>query len=459
MLAPFHAQLQTISVYCLSSLGELDRARAIFELGTGQPLLDMPEVLWKAYIDFEIAEGENDKARELYSRLLDRTTHVKVCGVCDLFPCETWLIHMCDAFVCGPWLIHMCDAFVCGTWHVTHLYVGRGTHLYEWCVVWLICTWGVWCDWFVCMMGLGTHLYVWCDSLVWGVWIFFRRVMSWFQAREPYSRLLDRTTHVQECVREWRPACECTCENAFSFKENAFSFKENAFSSRMKASMRMHMWECILIQRECLLIQRECILIQWECIFIQWECVLIQWECTCENAFSFNENVFSLNRNAFSFIENENAHVHSHSQMHSHSMCIIIEWECILIHRECIHIPRECAFEKEGQNENENAKWDCEWECKMRLRMRMATQAHSHPHTCTFSSSYMCILVLTRVHSCFREWVCILVSENERVGMHMCDMSTCVRERKCTCVTSEWENRRIGERECTCMTWAQVWEN
>lgn len=60
------------------SLGELDRARAIFELGTGQPLLDMPEVLWKAFIDFEIAEAENDKARELYSRLLDRTSHVKV---------------------------------------------------------------------------------------------------------------------------------------------------------------------------------------------------------------------------------------------------------------------------------------------------------------------------------------------------------------------------------------------
>jgi len=60
------------------SLGELDRARAIFELGIGQALLDMPEVLWKAYIDFEIAEGEHSKARDLYSRLLERTAHVKV---------------------------------------------------------------------------------------------------------------------------------------------------------------------------------------------------------------------------------------------------------------------------------------------------------------------------------------------------------------------------------------------
>jgi hypothetical protein len=28
----------------------------------------MPEVLWKAYIDFEIAEGEHANARELYCR-------------------------------------------------------------------------------------------------------------------------------------------------------------------------------------------------------------------------------------------------------------------------------------------------------------------------------------------------------------------------------------------------------
>ena len=35
-------------------LNEVERARAIFELAIDQPLLDMPEVLWKAYIDFEI---------------------------------------------------------------------------------------------------------------------------------------------------------------------------------------------------------------------------------------------------------------------------------------------------------------------------------------------------------------------------------------------------------------------
>jgi crooked neck len=38
----------------------------------------MPETLWKAYIDFEIAEGDSTRARALYERLLQRTQHVKV---------------------------------------------------------------------------------------------------------------------------------------------------------------------------------------------------------------------------------------------------------------------------------------------------------------------------------------------------------------------------------------------
>lgn len=58
-------------------LGDLDRARGIFELAISQPL-DMPEVLWKAYIDFEYEEEEWDRTRELYKRLLERTSHVKV---------------------------------------------------------------------------------------------------------------------------------------------------------------------------------------------------------------------------------------------------------------------------------------------------------------------------------------------------------------------------------------------
>uniref|UniRef100_A0A803LWF5 Crooked neck protein n=1 Tax=Chenopodium quinoa TaxID=63459 RepID=A0A803LWF5_CHEQI len=60
------------------SLCETERARAIYELAIAQPALDKPELLWKAYIDFEITEGEFDHTRALYERLLDRTKHLKV---------------------------------------------------------------------------------------------------------------------------------------------------------------------------------------------------------------------------------------------------------------------------------------------------------------------------------------------------------------------------------------------
>ena len=46
--------------------GDVDRARGIYELAVNQPRLDMPEILWKAYIDFEIEQDEAEKARELY---------------------------------------------------------------------------------------------------------------------------------------------------------------------------------------------------------------------------------------------------------------------------------------------------------------------------------------------------------------------------------------------------------
>lgn len=65
------AELETL-------LGDFDRARAIFELAINQNRLDMPELLWKAYIDFEVNQGKNDLARQLYERLLERTIHVKV---------------------------------------------------------------------------------------------------------------------------------------------------------------------------------------------------------------------------------------------------------------------------------------------------------------------------------------------------------------------------------------------
>ncbi|XDC80994.1 hypothetical protein R6Z07F_012167 [Ovis aries] len=65
------AELETI-------LGDIERARAIYELAISQPRLDMPEVLWKSYIDFEIEQEETERTRNLYRRLLQRTQHVKV---------------------------------------------------------------------------------------------------------------------------------------------------------------------------------------------------------------------------------------------------------------------------------------------------------------------------------------------------------------------------------------------
>ncbi|KAF2231468.1 TPR-like protein [Viridothelium virens] len=59
-------------------LDDLDRVRGIFELAVEQQTLDMPELLWKAYIDFEEEEQQYDRTRALYERLLEKTQHVKV---------------------------------------------------------------------------------------------------------------------------------------------------------------------------------------------------------------------------------------------------------------------------------------------------------------------------------------------------------------------------------------------
>lgn len=64
-----------------SLLGDTERARSIYELAVEQPRLDMPEIIWKAFIDFEIEQQEYDRVRKLYSRLLKKTQHVKVRGI------------------------------------------------------------------------------------------------------------------------------------------------------------------------------------------------------------------------------------------------------------------------------------------------------------------------------------------------------------------------------------------
>jgi len=74
---------ERVSAWCRyaeleADLGEAERARALYEIAVSQPELDRPEVLWKAYIGFEIGEGDRGAARALYERLLERTQHVKV---------------------------------------------------------------------------------------------------------------------------------------------------------------------------------------------------------------------------------------------------------------------------------------------------------------------------------------------------------------------------------------------
>ncbi|KAH9034951.1 pre-mRNA-splicing factor CLF1 [Lactarius hengduanensis] len=66
-----YAELET-------QLADYNRARGIFELGVSQSPLSMPELLWKAYIDFEVEEGERSRARALYERLTSTSGHWKV---------------------------------------------------------------------------------------------------------------------------------------------------------------------------------------------------------------------------------------------------------------------------------------------------------------------------------------------------------------------------------------------
>jgi crooked neck len=50
----------------------------VYEVAINRPGLDMPENVWKSFIDFEISVGLYDRVRDLYKRLLQRTKHVKV---------------------------------------------------------------------------------------------------------------------------------------------------------------------------------------------------------------------------------------------------------------------------------------------------------------------------------------------------------------------------------------------
>jgi crooked neck len=64
------------------------RVRGILDLAITQEVLDMPEKVWKFYIDFEIEAEENDRARALYERLLERTKNVRVWTSYAQFECS-----------------------------------------------------------------------------------------------------------------------------------------------------------------------------------------------------------------------------------------------------------------------------------------------------------------------------------------------------------------------------------
>ena len=55
----------------------MERCRSILEIAIQQSL-DMPEIVWKTYINIELINGEIEKVRVLYARLLNKTKHVKV---------------------------------------------------------------------------------------------------------------------------------------------------------------------------------------------------------------------------------------------------------------------------------------------------------------------------------------------------------------------------------------------
>jgi crooked neck len=59
-------------------LEEYERFENIFELAIENNQMNMPETVWRAYIDNEISLKNFEKVRELYERLLERSKHIKI---------------------------------------------------------------------------------------------------------------------------------------------------------------------------------------------------------------------------------------------------------------------------------------------------------------------------------------------------------------------------------------------
>merc|ERR1712178_89705 len=61
-----------------ATVEEDERAKAIYEIALLQPTLDVPELLWKSYIEHESKGMNRENARKLYERILEKTQHLKV---------------------------------------------------------------------------------------------------------------------------------------------------------------------------------------------------------------------------------------------------------------------------------------------------------------------------------------------------------------------------------------------
>eukprot|EP00747_Dinoflagellata_sp_TGD_P157454 gnl/TRDRNA2_/TRDRNA2_177741_c2_seq3.p1 gnl/TRDRNA2_/TRDRNA2_177741_c2~~gnl/TRDRNA2_/TRDRNA2_177741_c2_seq3.p1 ORF type:complete len:341 (-),score=-7.02 gnl/TRDRNA2_/TRDRNA2_177741_c2_seq3:125-1147(-) len=61
-----------------ATVQEDERAKTIYEIALSQPTLDVPELLWKSYIEYECKRMKRANVRKLYERILKKTQHIKV---------------------------------------------------------------------------------------------------------------------------------------------------------------------------------------------------------------------------------------------------------------------------------------------------------------------------------------------------------------------------------------------
>ncbi|CAJ1332671.1 unnamed protein product [Effrenium voratum] len=81
---PHNPKAWTVYVDLEDSVGEIERARALCNLAVNQERLDMPELVWKRFIDLEVSQEEFDNARKVWQQLVSKSHHVRVyIAYCD----------------------------------------------------------------------------------------------------------------------------------------------------------------------------------------------------------------------------------------------------------------------------------------------------------------------------------------------------------------------------------------